>query len=255
MSKLIGTGADQVSVNGMLGTMAFQDKEAVGVETLSVKNIILSGLEALGMKLGYASPSYGWADLKGIHIVDTSGANSPTIVTFDTGVTGYGFNATDILRTQLHIEHEDIVGGIKYLHPHVMIAVGATAATTNLVLSHVIKHSYGSIGAGETRGTSPAPITLTQTITVAEINALGSGNNKAFDIEFANTGGTGGKLNSSNMFPDDLLLITTTVTSIPVITGGSTTKISLTPLDMHREVTGIAGTKFKDRSAGSFYGV
>lgn len=223
--------------------------------TLMVSDsIVLKSTAAVGIKLDEASPAFSWSDLKGHYIYGDTGANAPSVETFDTGITMLGFNASDIAMSSLHIEHCDIAGGIKYIHPHVMIAVGATAATTNLVMSHVIKHSYGSIGSGETRGASPAPITITQTITVAEINAIGSGNNKAFDIEFANTGGTGGKLNSSNFLPDDLLFITTTITSIPTITGGTTAKVSILPIDGHREVRDGSGTKNKDRLGGSFFG-
>jgi hypothetical protein len=215
--------------------------------------LVLSSSVSGGIKVDTASPTLPWSDLKGTYVFDNSGINAPTIETFAAGVTRLGFNTTDIARTELHIEHCDVAGGIKYIHPHVMIATGATAATTNLVLSHVIMHSYSSIGSGETRGASPAPITVTQTITVAEVNAIGSGNNKAFDIEFANSGGTGGKLNSSNFLPDDLVFVTTTVTSIPSITGGTSTKVSLSPVDMHREVRDGSGTKNKGRIGGSFY--
>lgn len=216
--------------------------------------LIMKSTANSGVKVDEASPAYAWADLKGTYIVDSSGTAAPTLETMATGITRLGFNVSDICRTEFHIEHRDVAGGVKYLHPHVMLATGATAATTNLVLSHVVRHSYGSIGTGETRGTSPAPITVTQTITVAEVNTIGSGNNKAFDIEFANSGGTGGKLNSTNFLPDDLIDVTTTVTSIPTITGGTSVKVSLTPIDIHREVRDMSGTKNKDRSSGSFYG-
>ena len=216
--------------------------------------LIMKSTAASGIKVDEVNPTYAWADLKGTYVFDFNGANAPSVETFATGVTRLGFNSTDICRTELHIEHRDVAGGSKYLHPHVMIGSGGTAATTNLVLSHVIIHSYGSIGSGETRGASPSPITIVQTITVAEINAIGSGNNKAFDIEFANSGGTGGKLNSDNFLPDDLIFITTTITSIPTITGSTTSKVAISPVDVHREVRDMSGTKNKDRSGGSFYG-
>lgn len=216
--------------------------------------LILKSTATAGIKVDEANPTFTWADLKGHHYIDASGTAAPTMEIFETGVQRAAYNATDICRTELHLEHNEVIGGTKYLHPHIQIATGATAATTNLVLTHVVKHSYGSIGTGDTRGASPAPITIVQTITVAEINAIGSGNNKPFDIEYANTGGTGGKLNSSNMFVDDLIFITTTVTSIPSITGGTSVKVAITPIDGHREVRDGTGTKFKDRSGGSFYG-
>jgi len=216
--------------------------------------VVLKSTAASGIKVDKANPAYAWADLKGTYIVNTSGASAPTLDTFSTGRLRLGFNGTDVCVTEFHLEHREVSGGSKYLHPHVQISSGATAATTNLVLSHVIKHSYGSIGSGETRGASPAAITVTQTITPTEINAIGSGNNQAFDVEFANSGGTGGLLNSDNFLPDDLIDVTTTVTTIPSISGGTTAKVGITPIDIHREVRDGSGTKNKDRSGGSFYG-
>lgn len=218
-------------------------------DVLTLKSAVGSGL-----KLDISAPDYGWDDLRGEYIIDNAGANAPTTEVFVAGRDDLGFNATDICRTRLHLIHCEVAGGVKYAHPHIFIANGATAATTNLVLSHQVYHSYGSIGSGDARGANPTGITLTQTITVAEINAIGSGKQKAFDIAYANSGGTGGLLNSDNMLPDDIINIKTTVTSIPIITGGTTAKIGLLPIDGHRQVTGIAGTKNKDRSGGSFYG-
>jgi hypothetical protein len=119
--------------------------------------------------------TYAWDDLRDEYIIDSSGANSPTIEVFGANIEDYGFDATDIVRTRLHIMHNDVIGGDKRLHPHVFIAPDAIApGATDLVLSHTVSHSYGSIGIGETRGASPAAIVLIQTITVAEINAIGS---------------------------------------------------------------------------------
>lgn len=215
--------------------------------------MIASGLETLGVKLGFTSPSYGWSDLRGQFIVNTTGTNAPTIETFDTGITKLGYNATNIGRWQFHIEHRDVKGGLKYLHVHVQIARGATAATTNLVLSHVIKHSKHHFPGQTARSASAVPITITQTITVAQLNAIPAGSEGIFEFEFANTGGTGGLLNSSDFFIDDTLDDTMTVTSIPILTGGASAKVSIAHVDIHREVLDWSGTKYKDDTAGNFY--
>ena len=224
-------------------------------------NLIRGDAAGEGVKIGLGSTKiYGWADLKGHYVYPPTGTTAGTFETFATGITRLGFNATDIIITELHAEHIEVQSNItgadgrKYLHPHPQMATGATASGSNLVLTHVIMHSYGSIGAGETRGASPAPITITQTITIAELNAIGSGNNKAFDIEIMNNGGTGGKLNGANLLPDDMIFVTTTVTTMPTITGGTSAKVALLPMDVHREVIDGSGTKFKDRVGGTFYG-
>ena len=41
MSNLIGTNSDQVPVNGMLGTLAFQDAESVNVVALAAQTLAL----------------------------------------------------------------------------------------------------------------------------------------------------------------------------------------------------------------------
>ena len=76
-----------------------------------------------------------------------------------------------------------------------------------------------------------------------------------FEFEFANTGGTGGKLNSSDFLPDDTIDNTMTVTTIPSISGGSSSKVSIAHIDIHREVNDGSGTKNKDDVSGTFYAV
>lgn len=219
-------------------------------------NLIHGNGENEGILVGTGTTrTWTFADLKGHYIANTSGIHAPTLETFATGILRLGFNLSDIAVSELHLEHNELIGGVKFIHPHIMIAAGATATGPNLELTHVILHSYASIGVGETRGLSPAPITIIQTITPAELNAIGSRNSRPFDVEFANSGGTGGKLNSLNMWIDDLIIINTTVTSLPAITGGTSTKVAILPIDVHREVTDGSGTLNKSRvGTGSFYG-
>lgn len=223
---------------------------------ISGNNLIHGNGENEGMLVGTGGTrTWSFADLKGHYISNTSGVNAPTLETFAPGILRLGFNLSDVAISELHLEHNELIGGVKFIHPHIMMAAGATATGPNLVLTHVVLHSYASIGAGETRGLSPAPTTITQTITPAELNAIGSRNSRPFDIEFANSGGTGGKLNSLNMLPDDLIIINTTITSLPAITGGSSSKVAILPVDVHREVTDGSGTLHMSRVAtGSFFG-
>ena len=44
MSQLIGTGQNQVPVNGLLGTMAFQDRKAVNIVGGAADNVVLGAI-------------------------------------------------------------------------------------------------------------------------------------------------------------------------------------------------------------------
>lgn len=217
--------------------------------------LIMKSTAASGVKVDEASPTYGHADLRGHFIVDTSGANSPTAAAFDTGSEELGYNASDIARWGFHVEHRDVIGGSKGLHVHFKKARSSTAATTNLAISAVVKHNYHNFTGQTARGASPAPITVTFTVTPAEFNAVPDGSTGITpDVEIFNEGGTGGKLNSLNILPDDDINVTITVTTVPTITGGATGRVGLPHCDIHRQVRDMSGTKNKDDIAGSFYG-
>ena len=251
--SIIGTEPNQVPTNAMLGDLASLSKDDVFLKEGNY--LVLKALAAAGIKIDEASPAYGFADLRGHFIVDATGSSAPVPVAFDTGSEELGYNASDIARWGFHFEHRDTSSGSKGLHVHFKKARGATAATTNLVMTCVVKHSYHNFTGQVARGASPAPITVVFTVTPAEFNAVPDGSTGITpDIEIFNEGGTGGKLNSLNILPDDDINVTLTVTSIPTITGGSTNRVGIPHCDIHREVRDASGTKNKDDISGSFYG-
>lgn len=225
--------------------------------------VIMKSTDLSGIKLDEASPDLAWEDLKGVHYTDSTGTAAPTFADIGGGVELLMFNGSDKCRTEMHIEHNDVLGGNKWLHPHVRMGDGAVASGgTSLVLTHVVKHSMNTFGTGDGRsGANPAAVTIVQTITVAELNAIASGKNKPFEVLFAQSGGGAGLLNSSIIMTDDIINITTTVTSIPTISAGSGTpnspsnRIAILPIDIHRQVSGKPGSKYKDRTTtGNFFG-
>ena len=219
---------------------------------------ILAGTSASGIKVGGATPKLGSADLRGTFVVDTSGGAAPAIATFDTGIEYLGYNQTDISRWDFHVEHRDVLGGNKKLHIHLKKARGSTVTVTtptitNLIITAVVKHSYHNFDGQTPRGASPAPITVTFTITPAQLNAIPDGSTGIFEANAFNTGGTSGLLNSSNLFIDDDISVQLTFTTVPPITGGATNRIAMTHVDFHREVNDGSGTYNADDVAGSFY--
>jgi len=235
-------------------TYTFKDYDMT-VAGLVSDFLIMKSTAASGVKVDEASPAYGFADLRGHFIVDTSGANAPATAAFDTGIEELGYNASDIARWVCNVEHRDVTGGSKGNHLHFKKARSSTAASTNLVIAAVIKHRYHNFTGQTARGASPSPITVTFTITPTEFNAVPDGSTGITpDVEIFNEGGTGGKLDSLNILPDDDINVTITVTTIPTITGGATARVGLPHCDIHRQVRDMSGTKNKDDIAGSFYG-
>ena len=216
--------------------------------------VILAGTIGSGVKVGGATPRLGTADLRGHFTVDTSGGAAPVVATFDTGIDLLGYNQSDISRWDFHVEHRDVIGGSKKLHLHLKKARGSTVtAGTNLIITVVVKHSYHHFDGQTPRGASPAPLIVTFTITPAQLNAVPAGSTGVFEKEVFNTGGTGGLLDSNNLFIDDDISVQITFTTIPTISGGATARLAMTHVDFHREVNDGSGTYNADDIAGSFY--
>ena len=193
----------------------------------------------------------GWADLKGIYQIPLGGGTAPTVENFD-GDSDLGFNNADIITWKLHREHGQVTGGNKYIHIHVGIASGTTASGNNLVIALNCKHRYHNLlGSGQTlRSGVVAPVTITITLTPAQLNST-AGNTWVIETLYAQTGGGAGLLNSTNMLVDDDVTITCTVTTFPTLTGGTSQKIRFPYCDEHGEVT-MGGTLKRFFTALSF---
>lgn len=90
MANLIGTGLNQVPTNGLLGNMAFQNKEAVSMDLLSVSGNVGIGTSSPAYKLDVAGTGY-FSDNVTISRTNTAGSLSGmTITNAGTGVSYAG---------------------------------------------------------------------------------------------------------------------------------------------------------------------
>ena len=185
--------------------------------------------------------TWGWSDLKGTYVVPIGGGIAPTAENFD-GDTDQGFNLNDIITWKFHRGHEQVTGGNKYIHVHVGIASATTASGANLVITLVCKHRYHNLlGSAEALRTGVvAPVTITLTLTPAQLNST-AGNTWVVEALYAQSGGGAGLINSDNMLTDDDVVVTCTVTTFPTLTGGTSQRIRFPHCDEHGEVT-MGGT-------------
>ena len=191
-----------------------------------------------GVKVDLSDPTFPYMDLKGILQFDFAGVNAPSLETYKTGVKGLAYNASDVQRWTMHIEHWNVIGGDKYLHAHVRH--NGTAITGNLLITFVVAYNYG-----HSRVASPAPITKTISVLSANIaTTIPQYSTYIQDVLIAQSGGGAGLLDSDTWLPDDDIMVEMTVTTLPTITGGTTAKIFIPYCDIHLQSIG-RGTKQK----------
>jgi len=212
-------------------------------------NLVRGNAVGEGLLIGLgATQTLSWADAEGTQVIPLSGATVPAYVEFATGIFGYGFDVGDRITHRIHLPHNLVPFGDKFFHPHVYMADGATASGNNLVLVFTIRHQYNTIGTGETRGAPPADITITQTITPAELNAMGNKCGRAYDVLFADDTGNAALHDCRKWLMDDQYIFGLLVTSKPTISGGLTSLVGISTVDIHHQVIDASGTLNKDRN-------
>lgn len=200
------------------------------------KGIAISKDQLSGIKVDVENPTFAIMDLKGILRVDVVGPTSPSLEVYRDNTRGFAYGAGDVQDWTMHVEHWNVVGGEKFLHAH--IRHNGTSISGDLVVTFDIVHNYG-----HSRPSSPAGIQKTLTIPSATIVAdLPQYDTHILDVLIAQSGGGASLLDSDEWQPDDDIMVKMTVTTLPTITGGTTSKIFIPYVDIHCESTGI-GTK------------
>lgn len=161
MSNLIGSNANQVPTNGMLGTLAFQDSTAPKVETLTATSgLVLPKTTTTGIKVDPTTPTWGWREITSEIDARGSGANDPTFTVY-TGTNFYAHQFSETTMQQVyvtyHVPHDYVPGTDIYLHVHWSNAA-ATPNTGNVIWG--FEYSYAK---GHNQAAFPASTTVTVT--------------------------------------------------------------------------------------------
>ncbi len=157
MANLIGSAPNQVSVNGMLGTMAFQDHKAVSL----AGSPVLPKDSGVGIKVDPAQPTFGWRDLTSDIQVRGTGVADPTFSAYGaTVLRQYSFSAATEQEVFMvfHIPHDYVPGTAIHFHTHWSNAA-ATPNTGSVVWG--FDYSFAK-GFNQAAFTTPATITVTQ---------------------------------------------------------------------------------------------
>ena len=131
MANLIGQAENQISVNGMLGSMAFQDRKAVSLTGTPV----LPSASGTGIKLDPDLPAFGWRDLTSDIQVRGLGVADPSFDVYGaTVLRQYAFSASTEQEVFLsfHVPHDWVPGTAIHFHAHWSNAA-ATPNTGNVV--------------------------------------------------------------------------------------------------------------------------
>lgn len=217
--------------------------------------LVVDKVSGSGIRVDLDDPTFGWADLLGPIGVKSIGATDPVWTAYRGTIYAYTFNtATAEAFIQFHIPH-DWVPGVAgegrnaYIHMHWsqnVVDTGGAAGVPGVVewkfdISYADGH--GTAGGAADPFTAPITVTVTQQASTTQYGHM------IAEVEFANDGGTGGKIDYNTIRVDGLLLV-----RVYRVKANVADTLNQAPFghtcDIHYQTTGVIGTKNK---APDFY--
>jgi hypothetical protein len=212
--------------------------------------IVLPWTSGVGIRGGDDSSSdWGWNDIIGHVNPKVSGAGSPARAVWNGDIYDYAFAVNDQIDFSFHISHE-----------HVTNAAAVAAGTTSDLYFHVhwshtgttisgdfVWQIYATYAKGHNQANFPAQVAPTITYSTVDIATTPALRHCIDEIQLSAGSPSATQLDSDDIEPDGLIIITCKPTTVPTLGGGGKLFVHFT--DLHHKVT-YGGTKNK---APNFY--
>lgn len=222
--------------------------------TSNAGSVVVAKTTSTGIKVDPAAPTFPWQDMLGPIGTRSTGASEPAWTVYRGSIYAYTFDTeTAECFLTFHIPHDFLPSQASMLiHMHwsqKVVDTGGTAgvpgvAEWNFDVSYADGH--GTAGGAADPFTAPATFTVTQQASTTQYGHM------IAEVEFANNGGTGGKLNTATMQVDGLILV-----RAYRIKGNAADTLNQAPFghtcDIHYQSTGIGTKQNNPITTGSFY--
>lgn len=188
-------------------------------------NPVISNIKGDGIKLNTEDPKFGWHDLTSPIIIDTGAASGkPTFATLIGNIKKYQFKVNDSSFHNYHILHDYLPNSDMYIHVHWTHNSGSVVGGST---TWSFECTYCK-GYNQDQFNNPITVSVTQDVVVTPLT------HQIAEVQLSSIGGVGGKLDSTKIETDGLLLVRTTLTN---------NSIGVDPFmmycDIHYQSTGI----------------
>ena len=233
----ISSGGDSLSYQNIVDTLGFTPLNKAGDNILS--SLSFPKTAGIGLKI---ENQYGWKDLIGDITPRTTGTNAPTLRNFLGNIREYSYLTQDQGDTRFHLPHDYVPGSDLFIHAH--------WGHNGTNISGTFKIDFNvTYAKGHNQASFSAPRTISLTVPNLNISNSPQHIHRVDEVQLSAANGAGGLLNTNLFEVDGVLLINYVVTSVPVISGGTSAAPFIFTMDLHYQSTGLAT---KNKSPG-FY--
>ena len=209
---------------------------------ISASGLVLPETSGIGIKLGIASPAFGYRDLIG-YIVPRTGAGAgpaPTLSAYrGANILTYAFDADDVIDSlTFHMPHDYLPNSDMFIHTH--WGHNGTTITGVFAVNYYIEYCKGYNQAGQV---------FNSQVTVSGVNSAVNSTGVyprwghfIDEVQFTSATGTVNTLDRRLLEIDGLINVGYKVITKPTITGGTVPSPFVFMIDIHYQTTGINST-------------
>ena len=225
-------GTNLVLQNKVVGTWT-----DTAIKMLTTSDIVLPKTAGKGIKVEFASPTFGFRDLLGEVFQRNTGATKPTRAAWKGGTFGFQFGAGDNEEFEFHIPHDYVPGTDIFLHIHWghngALVTGGTC-TFDYELTYAKGYGQGVFGANAVSTIVSAAATTAQY------------SHEITEAQASVSGGSGTQIDADDLEPDGVIKATIGLNANNLtVSGGGVPDPFIHYVDIHYQSTNMA-TKDKN---------
>jgi len=157
---------------------------------------------------------YGWQDMVGHVMPKTSGVGTPTRTVYSGNIYDYAFIANDQTDFSFHIPHDYAPGTDLYFHLHQSHNGTNISGTVEWTI-------YTTYAKGHNQANFPVEIAPLVTYATVDLATTPQRRHRIDEIQFSAASPSATQLDTDDIEPDGIIIITCKMTTAPTVTAGS----------------------------------
>lgn len=193
-------------------------------------NLMVPSDTTKGLKVdSTGTPSFGWHDIHGVPLFDSSDPETPTLATYRGTVKQVQFAEGNQLAINMHMPHDYLMGSDVYVHVHWSHnSTIVTGGSVTWAFETMFSKGFDQEGFG-----APKTVSIVSSASTTQYQHM------VHETALSITGGSGTQLDSDDLEVDGVFITRLYLDSNDITTSGGTVNPFVHFVDIHYQSTGV----------------
>lgn len=213
---------------------AYVQSTSTSYNTTVTNNLVLPKTSGKGIMVDTTTPTFGWKVREGIEITNLAGDDAPALTVFRGGnVRELAYDVNDKADIRIPIPHDYAPGTDIYLF--VRFAHNGATISGNFVCTNLYTYAKG-----HDQAVFPAEKTILISTSTPDITTIPQYQHFTELVQLSATSPSGSQIDSDDLEIDGVIDLNMEVTTLPTISGGTSTRVFIMGMGIYYQSTQLA---------------